>query len=115
MDLGIAGETLGYIGGGAGIISTLKMIYSDWCSRQDRSASEKAMQELREKIEEQKNGVERRLDQQDQEIAAQAILVAREYVLKADMEKLKEHLDGQFSETRSLIFNALTSRPQSVA
>jgi hypothetical protein len=102
MDIGLAQEAilgLSGIGGTAGVVSTLKMIYNDHCYRQDKTA-----------LEQDYKALDARVDRLAEEITDNAILVAREYVLKTDIEKLKEHIDGQFTETRNLIFTALAGQ-----
>lgn len=105
----------------AALGALLKAFYSDWCARQDKLAVENRLTTINARVDQrfadQQEMVKelmavqnKRLDEQDEEIEDHAVLVARDYVTRSEIQKLQLHIDAQFTETRTLIFNALTGK-----
>lgn len=90
MDLNVNADTITSIGGGAtGLVALLKTFYTDWCARQD------------------KRDMQKRLDEQDDEIASHAVLDAQTFTTRDEFNSMKLYLDTKFSHIETLVISVI--------
>jgi len=85
MEIGANPETVGSLGGAAGVIGLLKGFWTDFCARQD------------------KRELNKRIDDVGEEISTHAVLDAQTYATRTDQASLYAHIDRKFDSLQQMI------------